>query len=691
MNAPARLRLAVDIGGTFTDLVLDLGDRQATTKVLTTPVRPEEAVLAGIESLLAETGQRPSDIGLLLHGTTLATNALIERKGAKTALIVTQGQRDSLEMAYENRFAQYDLNADRPAPLVPRHLRWPVEERLDWQGNVLRPLSEDSLAALLPRIAAEGIESVAVGLIHAYANPAHERRIAEILRAAYPDLSLSLSSDVCPEIREYERQSTTAANAYVQPLMGRYLSALQAALTARGFDCPFFLMTSGGGLTTVETAVHLPIRLVESGPAGGAILASRVAGQHGLDQVVSFDMGGTTAKLCLIDDGQPLLSRSFEVDRAYRFMKGSGLPLKIPVIEMVEIGAGGGSIAAVDQVGRLTVGPESAGSDPGPACYQRGGKGATVTDADLVLGRIDPASFAGGAVPLAPEKAAAALDEGVGAPLSLETAEAAFGVSEMVDETMANAARVHAIEWGKEISKRSMIAFGGAAPLHAARLAQKLEIDRVIIPASAGVGSAVGFLYAPIAFEVVRSRYLRLADFAPAPLNDLLDEMIAEATDVVRRGAPEAPLDTQLTAAMRYLGQGHEVTVTLPAEPFGAGDGLALREAFESRYEALYGRIIADLEVEVMSWAVTVSTQSAPLEAPPEVESRPAAASSETRRVYDPSGGFTEASVYRRQDLAPGDCLPGPALVIEAQTTTLVPLGFTLGVTGLGGLELRRQ
>jgi N-methylhydantoinase A len=606
-------------------------------------------------------------------------------------LSVTEGQRDSLEMAYENRFAQYDINADRPAPLVPRHLRWPVAERLDWQGQVLRPLDEASVTALLSRIEAEGIQSVAVGLIHAYANPAHEVRIAEIFRKAYPELAISLSSEVCPEIREYERQSTTVANAYVQPLMARYLTALEEALVARGFACPFFLMTSGGGLTTVETAVRLPIRLVESGPAGGAILASRVAAECGLDQVVSFDMGGTTAKLCLIDDGQPLLSRSFEIGRAYRFMKGSGLPLKIPVIEMVEIGAGGGSIASVDHVGRLTVGPESAGSDPGPACYQRGGSAATVTDADLMLGRIDPSEFAAGAVPLAPERAKASIAEQVGAPLALEPTEAAFGIAEMVDEAMANAARVHAIEWGKEISHRSVIAFGGAAPLHAARLAQKLEINRVIIPPSAGVGSAVGFLYAPISFEVVRSRYLRLADFDPEAVNALIEEMLAEATAVVRQGAPEGPLEEQLMAAMRYLGQGHEVTVELPSERFAAADREALRAAFEARYESLYGRTIPDLEVEILSWAATVRTVVAAAPRLPDVLRRPTKAEARRRQVYDPTTGFLDTAVYQRRDLKAGDCLAGPALVVEAQTTTVVPLGFELAVMALGSLELTRK
>ena len=371
---PRSVRLAIDIGGTFTDLALEAPGGLFTAKVLTTPAKPEEGVMTGIGLLLQDSKMDPAAIGLVIHGTTLATNALIERKGAKTALVVTAGHRDSVEMAYENRFAQYDIMADRPAPLVPRSRRWPVVERCNWRGEVLVPLDEASLDALLPRIETERIEALAIGLLHSYANPEHEERIAERLAAAFPDLAISRSSEICPEVREYERQSTTCANAYVQPLMARYLQALEGLLREAGLTAPFFLMTSGGGLATLETALRHPIRLVESGPAGGAILASRIARECALDQVLSYDMGGTTAKICLIDEGEPLLSRRFEVDRAYRFMKGSGLPLKIPVIEMVEIGAGGGSIAHLDAVGKLAVGPESAGADPGPVCYDRGGK-----------------------------------------------------------------------------------------------------------------------------------------------------------------------------------------------------------------------------------------------------------------------------------------------------------------------------
>ncbi len=691
-GTPAAARLAVDIGGTFTDLALEIGDRLVTTKVLTT-AEPEAGVLEGVAKVMAEAGVAPSAVGLIIHGTTLATNLLIERKGAKTALVVTEGFRDSVEMAYENRFEQYDINIDRPAPLVPRYLRWPVPERLNAAGRALKPLDEAAVEALVPRIEAEGIEALAIGLIHAYANPTHEARIAEIVRAKLPDLSITLSSEVCPEIREYERLSTTCANAYVQPLMARYLTRLEGRLRADGFACPFLLMTSGGGLTSFETAVRFPIRLVESGPAGGAILASRIAAECGLEQVLSYDMGGTTAKICLIDGARPLTSRSYEVDRAYRFMKGSGLPLRIPAIEMVEIGAGGGSIAKVDALKRITVGPESAGSEPGPACYDRGGQAATVTDADLTLGRIDPENFAGGSVKLAPEKAGRAVSDSIGAALNLNEALAAFAVSEVVDENMANAARVHAIEWGKEIASRTLVAFGGAAPLHATRLAEKLGLDRVLVPTGAGVGSAIGFLRAAIAYEVVRSRYHRLSAFEPDQINATLAEMAEEAHGIVRPAAPGAALVETRVAFMRYFGQGHEISVALPLRPLTAADAAFLQNTFDEAYTQLYGRTIPDLDVEVLTWTLTVATK---LPAPnPVGETAPAGTAPEPaaqRPLFDPQAmEHVTVPVYRRDDLQPGVKIPGPALIVEDQTTTVVSAAFDAAVNPLGYLLLTRR
>jgi len=435
MQSNPTVRLAVDIGGTFTDVVLErpLG-QLVTTKLLTTYDHPGRAVLAGIRQVLAKADLQPAEVGLIIHGTTLATNALIQRNGARTALLTTAGHRDALEMAHEDRFEQYDVMIDRPRPLVPRYLRLPIRERLDCEGRVLLPLDESTVEATLPVLEEYEVESVAVGYLHAFVNPAHERRTAEILQGARPDLSITLASEVCPEIREFERLSTACANAYVRPLMALYLERLEAELRQLGFDCPFLLMTSGGGLTTMETAARFPIRLVESGPAGGAILAREVARQAQLRRVLSFDMGGTTAKLCLIDEYEPLTSRSFEVDRVYRFRKGSGLPVRIPVIEMVEIGAGGGSIARVDALRRIQVGPESAGSEPGPACYGQGGERPTVTDADVELGRVFPDTFAGGTFRLDMPAAAAALQHDVACPLELNLQAAAWGVSEVVDE-----------------------------------------------------------------------------------------------------------------------------------------------------------------------------------------------------------------------------------------------------------------
>src|SRR4051794_6984047 len=496
-------RLGVDIGGTFTDVALEvcdaIGERRFSAKVLTTPEAPERAVIAAIRAVLREAALAPRELSIIIHGTTLATNAIIERKGAKTALITTEGFRDTIEIRHENRFEQYDVNIDLPPPLVPRRLRFVVPERINAQGKIILPLDETAVERLADRILAEEIDSVAIAFLHSFTNPAHEQRTREILTARLTGVAFTLSSEVSPEMREYERFSTACANAYVQPMMGRYLGNLEEVLRAEGFRCPLFLMLSGGGLTTVETAIRFPVRLVESGPAGGAIFASHIARQCGLDKVLSYDMGGTTAKICLVDDYQPQTSRAFEVARIYRFKKGSGLPLRIPVIEMVEIGAGGGSIARVDQLKRISVGPDSAGADPGPACYGRGGKAPTVTDADLLLGRIDPTGFSGGRMALDKDAAEGAVQQTVAAPLDLTLPLAAFGIAEIVDENMANAARVHAIESGKDARGRTLVAFGGAGPLHAARMGGKLGVDRGLGPSHAGGGSAGGVFVGAVA------------------------------------------------------------------------------------------------------------------------------------------------------------------------------------------------
>ena len=691
-GAGAAVRIGVDIGGTFTDIVLERGPERITAKVLTTPDAPEEGVRQALAQAMEANAVAPEDVALVIHGTTLATNALIERKGARTALVTTEGFRDSIEMGTESRFEQYDIDMEKPVPLVPRRWRFPVPERLDASGEPILPLDEAAVEATAARLAAEGIESAAIGLLHSYVNPTHERRVREILREALPDLAITLSAEVAPEMREYERFSTACANAYVQPVMARYLRMLEAGLRGAGFRCPLFVMLSGGGVADIGTAIRFPIRLVESGPVGGAVFASHVARQCGLDRVLSFDMGGTTAKICLIDDAQPQTTRAFEVARAHRFLKGSGLPLRIPVIEMVEIGAGGGSIAVVDRLGRIAVGPESAGARPGPACYGQGGAAPTVTDADLAMGRIDPAEFSGGRIALDEGAATDALAGAVGAPLGLAPQMAALGVSEMVGENMAGAARVHAIEIGATLGERTMIAFGGAAPLHAARLAEKLDMDRILIPTAAAVGSAIGFLRAPVAYEVVRSAYQVVSAFDADAANRVLGEMRAEAAAIVARGAPGAATREMRAAYMRYLGQGHEVVVPLPNRTWERANTGIVRAAFEAAYETLYGRIIPKLDLEIVSWSVQVTAVP---EAVAQVDPPPAAEAPRVRGarpVLDPgSGRVVEAALYRRQDFSAGARIDGPALIVESDTTTVVSAAFSASVDALGAIVMERR
>ena len=693
----AQARLGVDIGGTFTDVALETfsatGGRRYSAKILTTPEAPEKAVLEAIGTVLREAGLAPGDLSIIIHGTTLATNAIIERKGAKTALVTTEGFRDTIEIRHENRFEQYDVNIDLPPPLVPRRLRFGVPERVDAKGRTVIPLDEGAVEALAERFLASGIESVAIGFLHSFTSPAHEERARDILAARLSGVTITLSCEVSPEMREYERFSTACANAYVQPMIGRYLANLAALLRERGFSCPLFLMLSGGGLTTVETAIRFPVRLVESGPAGGAIFASHIARQCGLESVLSYDMGGTTAKICLIDEFQPQTSRAFEVARIYRFKKGSGLPLRIPVIEMVEIGAGGGSIARVDRLKRIAVGPDSAGADPGPASYGRGGVAATVTDADLLLGRIDPTGFSGGRMALDRAAAERAIEREVGGPLDLALSLAAFGVSEIVDENMANAARVHAIESGKDARGRTLVAFGGAAPLHAARLADKLGLDRVLVPSNAGVGSAVGFLRAPIAYEIVRSQLQRLDAFDADAANALLAAMREEAEAIVRPGEPEAPLSETRSAFMRYRGQGHEIAVSVPARLYRAEDAAELLAAFDAAYRRLYSRVIPGVEVEVLSWVVLLSGP-----APHEADAAPAQpapshpAPARRRQVFDPdSADFIEVAIHERSTLAPGAIIPGPAVIVEDETSTVISRLFDAKIDAFGYIELMRK
>ena len=691
MSAETRpARLAVDIGGTFTDIVLELptGER-LTTKLLTTYDHPGRAVLEGITTVLDRADVAPSEIGLIIHGTTLATNALIERRGANTALLTTEGHRDALEMAHEDRFEQYDINIDRPIPLVPRHLRLPVRERMDRDGNILIELDESTIQRQLSVLEDYEIESVAIGYLHAFVNPIHEIRTREILAKARPDLSISLACEVAPEIREFERLSTACANAYVRPLMASYLARLAGELKTQGFLCPFLLMTSGGGLTTLDTATKFPIRLVESGPAGGAILAQRISEHLGLDRMLSFDMGGTTAKLCLIDDGKPLTSRSFEVDRVYRFKKGSGLPVRIPVIEMVEIGAGGGSIARIDKLKRIQVGPASAGSEPGPAAYDRGGNKPTVTDADIALGRVYPEKFA---FPLNLERANQCIQDSVAQVLEIDINLAAFSISEVVDENMASAARTHAAEFGMDLAEREIVAFGGAAPLHAARLGHKLGATQIIIPPDAGVGSAVGFLLAPISYEVVRSRQQVLAKLDHQLVNDLYTEMRSEALAIVQEASTSDSLIETPQAYMRYVGQGHELAIDLPAGPYTESHRDRFTEAFERTYKNLYGHVIDGVDIEILSWTLMVSEPVSQRLTPARLEPGAPLKAIGEHSVFDAETATRlDVPVYLREQLAANVYINGPALITEDQTTTVISSSFSASINSLGCIVLTKK
>ena len=672
------VRLGADIGGTFTDVVLEVGDTVHSTKVLTTHAAPEQAILDGVGVVCGEAGIAPSEIDIIIHGTTLATNALIERRGARVAFVTTEGFRDTIEMRTESRFEQYDLNLRLPAPLVPREDRFPVAGRIAADGRELLPLDEAALETLAGRIAADGFGAVAIGFIHSYVDGAHERRAREII-ASRVDVPISISSEVSPQMREFERFNTVCANAYVRPRMADYLERLQVRLKDMGAACPVFMIHSGGGLMSVETAADFPVRLVESGPAGGAIFAAHVAQRYGIEKALSYDMGGTTAKICLVEDYAPKTARTFEVARSERFAKGSGMPISIPVIEMIEIGAGGGSLAWVDAMGRIQTGPESAGSEPGPACYQRGGERPAITDADLVLGKLDPDNFAGGAIRLSPEASRTAIADHVGGKLGLDGTSAAFGIGEVVDENMANAARVHAVENGKHVGDFTMIAFGGAAPLHAARLCEKLGIDRCIVPPGAGVGSAIGFLRAPFGYEALGSRVLRLSSFQAEEANAILQGLTETAETFVRAGT-DAPIRREVTAYMRYAGQGWEIPVPLPDRPFRDDDAALLTEAFRDVYSRFFGRTIDGLdglEIEIVTISVRCQDERPVPEALSLRQDRGGTAAADTREVFDAARGeFLPASIVERSSLAPGTRVPGHAVIVERETSTVVTSPF---------------
>lgn len=669
------IRIGVDIGGTFTDVVLECGAEQYSTKVLTTYAAPEDAIITGMHQVCEKAGVKPSQIEQIIHGTTLATNALIERRGAKTALITTEGFRDVIEMRTESRFEQYDLNLSLPDPLLPRQMRFTVPGRMSAKGEILVDLDRKDVEAVVERIAKAGFESVAVGLIHSYLNAAHEELVREVIAEKLPHVSVSISSEVSPQMREYERFNTVVANAYIKPLMASYLGRLEDRLRGEGVDCRIFLMHSGGGIISIQNAAEFPVRLVESGPAGGAVFAAHIAARYGLDKVLSFDMGGTTAKICLINHQTPKTSRVFEVARSYRFKKGSGMPISIPVIDMVEIGAGGGSLAHVDSMQQIRVGPESAGSEPGPACYGQGGTRPGVTDADLILGKLDPENFAGGSIKLHQDNSKIALAKHVGDTLEMDAVEAAFGVAEVVDENMANAARVHAVENGEDLSEYTMIAFGGAAPLHAARLCEKLGVERLLVPSGAGVGSAIGFLRAPFSFEANRSVYMKLSDFDAEKIKALLTDLRDEATGFVRTCDEASQILSEFKVYMRYTGQGWEIPIPLQEDQAMNPDAATFESRFKEEYTKLFGRPVAGMDIEITVWSVNATTPQKQVPLIPQTDGNATAVSNGTRHVFDAAvGTHLKANVIDRGAMTAGQRANGPAVLVEAETTIIVPV-----------------
>ncbi len=687
------IRLAIDVGGTFTDTVVmdDAGSILASSKTLTSHGNPANAAIEGAQHALSECGLSMSQLTGFVHGTTLATNALIEKKGACVATITTEGFRDILEIAYERRYDQYDISLEKPDFLVTRDRSFTIRERVSVNGEVLIELDDDAIATLVDGIISCGAEAVAICLIHAYANSAHEQRLADRLRAAIPGISVSLSSDVSPEAREFDRLCTTVANAYIQPLMAGYLKRFAENFASNGLQCPILMMTASGGMTTLETAAKYPVRLVESGPAGGAILAAKTARDLGIDEVLSFDMGGTTAKLCLIDDYTPQSSRQFEIARAARFIKGSGLPVRIPVIEMIEIGAGGGSIATVDRLGRLTVGPQSAGSEPGPVAFKRGGDQPTVTDADVVLGYIQIDTFAEGKFKIDVEAAANAIDKQIGVSLELDALDGADGISRIVDESMASAARMHAVESGKDLAKRTMIAFGGNGPLHACRVARSAGVTRIVIPKGPGVGSAIGFLYAPVSFAIVRSHYVVLSSMNCDDVNHRLNNMIAEAHAVVRQGEAVADVVVKRSAFMRYSGQGHEIDIELPDRDLQGSDIETLTLAFEQQYAKQFSRPVPGMSIEILNWSVEVSTlQNASNSLEDSGDTSALNVESWVQIRCDITNELCQAACIKRSSLRVGDCLTGPALITEPQTTTFVGRDFNVRLDSQGNLRLSK-
>ena len=688
-------QVGIDIGGTFTDVVIldPASGRLSLGKRLTSTDNPARAVTEVLREMLERDGIAARQVVKAIHGTTLVTNLIIERKGASTGLLTSRGFRDALEIGREMRYDIYDIFLELPRPLVPRRQRLEVAERLDHRGQVLTPLTPEEAERAVSQLLALGVESAAISLLHSFRNPAHERMLRDLILAKRPGFPVSLSSEVAPEVREYERTSTTVANAYAMPAVRRYMEILEKGLAELGIGGRLYIILSNGGITSPQTAGRYPIRLLESGPAGGALAAAWVGEQTGQANIISFDMGGTTAKTCIIQNGDPLRVNEFEVGRVYRFKKGSGLPVKIPVIEMIEIGAGGGSIASIGPLGLLKVGPESAGADPGPACYGRGGKEPTVTDADLTLGYLDPHFFLGGEMQLDPKLAEAALREKIAGPLNLSLERAAWGVHEVVNENMANASRIHAVEKGIDPRRFSLVAFGGAGPVHAYQVAEKLRLETIVVPAAAGVCSAFGFLLAPMSFDLSRSYITRLEELQWGRLNSIYAEMEAKGRELLLDAGVALP-DMQFvrSADMRYAGQGFEISVAHPAGQYGPGQLEEFRRAFEKDYQDIYQRLCPEIPIEGVNWRL-VATGPRPQIGAGTWWSRGASlgeALKGRRRIYLPGPGrYEEAPVYDRYRLPVGVKFDGPAVVEERESTLVMNGPGTAWVDPLGSLMVR--
>ncbi len=673
----APFRVGFDVGGTFTDFALQTDDgRLLTGKRLTTPHDPARACVEGLRELVAHAGLGWADLAQAVHGTTLGSNVVIERKGKNVALLTTRGFRDVLIIGREKRYQLYDLFIEKPPPLVPRSRIREVTERIAFDGEILTPLDEAGLRATVRQLAKDGVTSLAVCFLHAYVNPAHERQAAEIVRQEAPHIAVSLSSEVSPVIREYERTSTTVVNAYVMTTVRDYLERLERALADLGYRGRLFVMQSGGGIATAETMARFPVRMIESGPAAGALMAAAYGKVTGHPDLVAFDMGGTTAKLSLVAGGRPQTIREFELHRV-RLQPGSGIPMNIQAIDLVEIGAGGGSIARVG-MGVITVGPDSAGADPGPLCYGLGGREPTVTDADLVLGYLNPEYFLGGRMRLDLEAARRGIEAEIARPLGLSLAEAAWGIHQLVNTNMELATRVVSIERGYDPRQLALAAFGGSGPVHGCRLAQALRIPRVILPAAAGVTSAIGLLAAEVKFDLSRSYVTRLGALDPGHFRRIVEEMTAAGSEVVREAGVTGPLTVARTADLRYVGQGYELTVPLPDGPIGDDTAERLRAAFHSVYAQRYGYADPKAEVELVTVGVSVIGVGPDVRLP---EHRSPARDLDEARKPDRSVYFPEFRAYRpcpiydRARLPVGARLAGPAVVEEPDSTTVLPPG----------------